>query len=918
MPSASERYAAAMQRNAFERTERAQFAHTFDFFLDDYQLTALERVEAGQNVLVAAPTGAGKTVIGEFALHMAATKQLRAFYTTPIKALSNQKYRELTKRFGDERVGLLTGDVAINADADIIVMTTEVARNMIYAGKDLSDLHSIVLDEVHYLSDRFRGPVWEEVIIHTPEHVQLIALSATVSNAEEFGDWIGQVRGGCSIVVSEERPVPLYQHMMVGRKLHDLYAPDQSGHQQLSGRINPELRSAIAHASGIHSRSTYESSRRLAGGRRMRGDRRQSRRPSRPETVISLDRAHLLPAIYFIFSRAGCDDAVDHVVNAGIRLTNASEREEIVRVVDEAIASLEGEDFAVLGLDRWALSLEAGIAAHHAGLLPVMKETVETLFGRGLIKVVFATETLALGINMPARTVVLESLEKWNGVARVSLTPGEYTQLTGRAGRRGIDIEGHAVVHFSRDIGPDEVSSLASKRTYPLISAFRPTYNMVANLAATGTLAQARQVMEESFAQYQADRTVVGYARDLRSTETRMNELADSFSCSAGDSQEYFGLRDDLTRLQKNAAKRRTLVNQSEVEADLLDLRVGDVIEIPGRRRGIDAVVTRSARRGQRSAYVQVVSADGTIQQVNAAVLTSGVQIVGTMRLRKEHVRKVGRFKDAIAKDLRMMRRRGKLSTVRKRKPRLPKEVQAQIGRLESQIRSHAVHHCADRELHAARAAQWQKARREYLRLSRIIDEQTSSVAKKFDRIVVVLEDLGILHDEDITSAGETLRGIYGEKDLVVALAVEAGIWDGLEPAELAATVSSCVFEPRKDHAPDMDIPGGAQGPVGEALHKTAQILGRINRAENSARAQNTAPLELGLVSAMYWWVQGDSLAAAVHSADLEAGDWVRWCRQVIDLLGQIRSVGSAQLAHTASLTIRLIRRSVVALAEDA
>lgn len=918
VPSASERYAAAMKRNAYERTECAQFAHSFDFFLDNYQLTALERVEAGDNVLVAAPTGAGKTVVGEFALHMAATKQSRAFYTTPIKALSNQKFRELKKRFGEEQVGLLTGDVAINADADIVVMTTEVARNMIYAQKDLSDLHSIVLDEVHYLSDRFRGPVWEEVIIHTPDHVQLIALSATVSNAEEFGDWIGQVRGGCSIVVSEERPVPLYQHMMVGRKLYDLYAPDQTGRQRLSGRINPELRSAVAHSAGIRSRSAYDHSRGLAGGRRMRSERPGPRRPSRPETVISLDRAHLLPAIYFIFSRAGCDDAVDHVVNAGIRLTNAQEREEIAQVVDAAIASLEGEDYAVLGLDRWALSLEAGIAAHHAGLLPVMKETVETLFGQGLIKVVFATETLALGINMPARTVVLESLEKWNGVARVSLSPGEYTQLTGRAGRRGIDIEGHAVVHYTRTIGPDEVSALASKRTYPLISAFRPTYNMVANLAASGTLAQARQVMEESFAQFQADRTVVGHARDLRSAQRRMDELSGAFACSQGDAQEYFALRDDLTRLQKNAAKRRVTVNHSEVESALLQLRVGDVIELPGRRRGVDAVITRSARRGQRSASVQVVSADGTIQQVNAATLTDGVNIVGSMRLRKDHVRKVGRFKDAIAKDVRMMRRRGKLSTIRKRKPRLSKDVQAHIGRLEAHIRSHPVHTCPDRELHAAKASQWQRARREYVRLSGIIDEQTSSVAKMFDRIVTVLENLGILHDQEITSAGETLRGIYGEKDLLVALVVKAGIWDNLEPAELAAAVSACVFEPRKDHAPDMDIPGGAKGPVGVALHETAQILTTVNRAENAARAQNTPPLELGLVSAMYWWVKGDSLATAVRSSDLEAGDWVRWCRQVIDLLGQIRSVASPELARTAKLSIELIRRSVVALAEDA
>lgn len=915
--SAAERYAAAMKRNAYARSQTAAFESTYDFSFDEYQVQACQCVEANDNVLVAAPTGAGKTVVGEFALYRAVTRGSRAFYTTPIKALSNQKFRELKKRFGDDRVGLLTGDTSINPDAAVVVMTTEVARNMIYAGKDLSDLDSIVLDEVHYLSDRFRGPVWEEVIIHVPDHVQIVALSATVSNAEEFGDWIGHVRGGCAIVVSEKRPVPLYQHMMVGRRLFDLYAPTKKSGKRPTRRINPELQSAIRANEGVVSRSFQESRHGLAGGRRMRSrPRRVTKRPSRSETVISLDRAHLLPAIYFIFSRAGCDDAVEQVVGAGIRLTSPQERDRIRATVDQTVQALSGEDLSVLRIDTWARALESGIASHHAGLLPIMKETVETLFAQGLIKVVFATETLALGINMPAKTVVLESLQKWNGVARVTLTPGEYTQLTGRAGRRGIDIEGHAVVPLTRDASPEDVSALASKRSYPLVSAFRPTYNMVANLAATGTLTQARQVMEESFAQFQADRTVVSYARDLRAAQRRMDDLAESFACDAGDAQEYFGLRDDLNRIQKDAAKRRTQVPVARIEDDLLDLRVGDVIAVPARRSSTDAVVTRSAKRGQRSATVQVVVADGTVEYVHAGMLPEGVSVVGRMRLRKEHVRKVFRSKESIAKDVRMMRRRGKLTRPKKKKTRLPANVRSQIGRLEAQIRRHPVHSCPEREIHAAHAHQWQKARRDYLRLSQLIDAQTSSVAKKFDTIVAVLEDLGCLHRATLTSAGETLRGIYGEKDLLVALAIEAGIWDHLEPAALAAVVSACVFEPRKDHSPDTDIPEGPQGSVGVALHETSKILDTIHRAENAAHAPTTASLELGLVNAMYWWVQGDSLASAVLTSDLEAGDWVRWCRQVIDLLGQIGSVAHPQLARRARLSADLIRRSVVTLAE--
>ncbi|MDO5048337.1 MAG: DEAD/DEAH box helicase [Actinomycetaceae bacterium] len=914
--SAAERYRLAMERNRFEKTERAQFALGYDFNFDDFQLSALEKVEEGENVLVAAPTGAGKTIVGEFALHMALTRQTRAFYTTPIKALSNQKYRELRDQFGDENVGLLTGDTSINGDAPVVVMTTEVARNMIYSGKDLSDLGAIVLDEVHYLADRFRGPVWEEVIIHMPSHVQLVALSATVSNAEEFGDWIDQVRGGCSIVVSETRPVPLYQHMMVGRHLYDLYTPDRDGRHVLQGKINPQLYSAISDWRGIESRSKYDSDRGLAGGRRIRGSRTRARRVSKPEVVISLDRAHLLPAIFFIFSRAACDDAVDAVVGAGVTLTTREEQQQIAAVVDEAVSTLSAEDMSVLGIAKWSAALEAGVAAHHAGLLPVLKETIETLFAAGLIKVVFATETLALGINMPARTVVLDSLRKFNGVTHVSLSPGEYTQLTGRAGRRGIDVEGHAVVVHGYDIEPEEVAALASKRTYPLVSAFRPTYNMVANLAATGTLTQAREVMEESFAQFQADRKVVGLARDARQAKERMKELDGYFNCEFGDAKEYFVARDDLTRLQKETAKQRNIARVHEVERDILKLNVGDVISLAGGKRPTDAVVTRGPRQGRRGPSVQAIGADGRIEQVTADSMPQGVSIVGNMRIKKNHLRRPGRFKAAISSDLRNMRRSGRLGAPKRKKLRIPRHIQSQLDRLENEVRNHPVHKCPDRDEHARAARPWLNARRDYLRLTDQVDAQTSSVAVRFDKIAQVLENVGALHGGEITEAGEVLRGIYGEKDLVIALSIRAGIWNDLNAAQLAAIVSTCVFEPRKDHDPDTEIPGGENGELARALRDTELVLKDINRAENDAHAPSTEPLEYGILSAIYWWVLGDSLATAVQASDLEAGDWVRWCRQVIDALGQVASAAPAPLNKTARMAQDAIRRSVVALAE--
>ena len=426
--SPSENYARSKQAGRFPKTRK--FSEGFPFELDQFQIDACHALESGKGVLVAAPTGAGKTIVGEFAVDLVINSGGKCFYTTPIKALSNQKFTELCAKYGEDRIGLLTGDTSINSEAQIVVMTTEILRNMIYSNSQtIDDLKYVVMDEIHYLADKFRGAVWEEILIHLSDAVQIISLSATVSNAEEFGEWLQTVRGETEVIVSEIRPVPLYQHVLFGNRLLDLFGENQ--------KLNPELTRL--------ERDTY---------RQVRGNWRD--RPKGPksltraEIVEKLDRENLLPAITFIFSRNNCDAAVRQCLAAGIRLTNTQERSEIRAVIARNIKNLAEEDLVVLGYYEWADALERGIAAHHAGLLPAFKVTVEELFQKGYVKAVFATETLALGINMPARTVVLEKLSKWNGEAHVAISPGEYTQLTGRAGRRGIDIEGNAVILWAR------------------------------------------------------------------------------------------------------------------------------------------------------------------------------------------------------------------------------------------------------------------------------------------------------------------------------------------------------------------------------------------------------------------------------------------------------------------------------------
>ena len=623
MSSPAERYAAARRRAGAPAL--TEFTAGLPFELDPFQHEACEALEQGSGVLVCAPTGAGKTVVGEFAVHLALAQGRKCFYTTPIKALSNQKYNDLVQRHGIAKVGLLTGDNAINGEAPVVVMTTEVLRNMLYSGStSLRDLGYVVMDEVHYLADRFRGAVWEEVIIHLPASVTLVSLSATVSNAEEFADWLVTVRGETRVVVTEHRPVPLWQHMLVGKRFFDLFHDATAAQMH---EVHPELL-----------RYTREMIRRIEdlrfGGRPQRGRNRYG--PSRPEVVERLDREGLLPAITFVFSRAGCDAAVQQCLHAGLRLTDPDERSEIRRVVESRTSAIPSEDLTVLGYWEWLDGLERGLAAHHAGMLPAFKEVVEELFVRGLVKAVFATETLALGINMPARCVVLERLVKFNGEAHVDLTPGEYTQLTGRAGRRGIDVEGHAVVVWSPEVDPRHVAGLASTRTYPLRSSFRPSYNMAVNLVGSVGMAEARELLESSFAQFQADRSVVGVARQVQRNEETMARAR------GGDGLRRWAISRSTSRSGSASAsgKRRwrgTALHRAASAAldSLQRLKIGDVIRVPSGRRAGLAVVLDVGSSGFGEPKPLVLTEDRWAGRITAGEFGAAVEAVARVRVPK-------------------------------------------------------------------------------------------------------------------------------------------------------------------------------------------------------------------------------------------------------------------------------------------
>ncbi|GAB3117066.1 hypothetical protein GCM10027055_27820 [Janibacter alkaliphilus] len=947
MPSPAERYAQAARRRRDGGDRLEDFAAGLDFALDPFQREACEALGRGTGVLVAAPTGAGKTVVGEFAVHLALAAGRKAFYTTPIKALSNQKYHELAARHGHDQVGLLTGDTSVNGEAPVVVMTTEVLRNMIYAGSStLDELGYVVMDEVHYLADRFRGAVWEEVIIHLPRAVQLVALSATVSNAEEFGDWLAEVRGGCAVVVSEERPVPLWQHMQVGRRAYDLFA-DDGGHddardEQRRSRVNPQLLEEIrsltrgdggdprgrggrdAHGRG-RGRGRHDGRGGGRGDGRGRGSGGRGGEPrggggrfggaaSRTEVIRELDRDGLLPAITFIFSRAGCEGAVQQLLANDVRLISDAEGERNRRTVEERSAVLEGEDLSVLGYHQLVEGIARGYAPHHAGMLPIFREIVEELFTAGRIRAVFATETLALGINMPARTVVIERLKKFNGESHVDITPAEYTQLTGRAGRRGIDVEGHALVVWSRGLDPFAVAGLASTRTYPLRSSFRPTYNMAVNLVAQVGRHTAREVLETSFAQYQADRSVVGLATQIRDQQESLDGYAEAMHCDLGDFREYAGIRQRITQIEKEGAKRRSAARRTQAAVALEALGVGDIIRLVGRRSGLAVVVRPSRRHHGEISAPMVLTEHKQMRRVSPGDVSPDLAPLGTIPVPRSFNPKSAKHRTDLATTLRIKAPDEGAPSVRDRAAQAAGGEDERLAALRHDLTTHPCHRCPQREEHARWAERWWRLKRETTALERKVESRTSSVAQTFDRICTVLSGLGYLTEdgEEVTATGGRLRRLYTEKDLLAAECLRGGAWSRLDPAELAAVVSMLVHEPRRE-AGDLSPRLPTDGVV-DAWTDMLQRWSQLEDVEAEHALPRTGEPDAGIAWAVHRWASGRRLDEVLHGSDLTAGDFVRRCKQIVDLLDQVGDAApEPHLRGVARTAVQKVMRGVVA-----
>lgn len=826
--SPAQRYARAKKKAAHRASIAGAFESRLDFDLDTFQQDSLVALEAGKNVLVAAPTGAGKTVVADFAIYLSQQQNVKAFYTTPIKALSNQKYHDLVEVYGSQRVGLLTGDISINSEADIVVMTTEVLRNMIYERSlTLNALRYVILDEIHFLADRFRGQVWEEVIIHLPQTVKIVGLSATVSNIEDFGAWIQSVRGATELIVSENRPIPLDQSVILqaGRnrepEIFDLYQPHK-GSERVNQALVTRLRE-LTHKAERGQAAEFEEPRRRGRAHRSRQRQAgQARRytPSRWAVVDELDYLDLLPAIYFIFSRAGCDAAVEQCLTAGLELTSEAEAKKIRRIADDMVAGqMSTEDLKTLHYSSFRFALEQGFAAHHAGMVSLFREIVEKVFEQGLIKAVFATETLALGINMPARSVVIEKLEKFDGSEHVALTPGEYTQLTGRAGRRGIDDQGHAIVVDHANFSPETLAALSSRRVYPLHSQFSPTFNMAVNLLHVHDYETARQTLDNSFAQWEATAS----ASDLDFTLTKLRDALDgyekTFACDYGDFKEFLQLRAELTHLERS--ERRKLKH------------------------------TQFSREEERRAAFQ--------------------------------------------------------------------QLDERIAQTREREQNHPCRQCPELGEHLKWGNRWLRENREYQRLKNRYESRTGSVARHFDLICSVLLGLGYLEEEPggyrLTERGDLLRHLYTEKDLLLAESLIDGAFDGLDAQQLAAVVSGFVYEARRSSTGEpRHYPGGRKGVIAQRVHHIENVWEDLSIVVEEANLDTLPGLDFGMVENIFAWSAERPLAQVLEGSELTPGDFVRTCKRLCDVLGQIEvAAEGTDLATTAHEAFSLINRGVVA-----
>jgi len=872
------------------------FDALFPFELDAFQQRATSAFDAGKSVVVSVPTGSGKTLVGEYAIYRALVRGKRVFYTTPLKALSNQKLSDFQARFGRHNVGLVTGDVSHNRNAPVLVMTTEVFRNMLYGTPigqaqgvpaSLEGVEAVVLDECHYMNDPSRGTVWEESIIYCPRSIQLLALSATIANADQLTDWIDRIHGSTALVRSDFRPVPLQFHFSTCKGLHPLLDRQQR-------KIDPRLKAK----------------------KRPQGKRRVKKRdcPSTEQVLQQLQEREMLPAIYFIFSRRGCDRAVADL--EGLSLVDAEEAQQIEQRVQQFLA--QHPEGARAGHVE---PLTRGIAAHHAGILPAWKGLVEELFGAGLVKVVFATETLAAGINMPARTTAISSLAKRTDRGHRLLRASEFLQMAGRAGRRGMDATGHVVCVQTRFEGAAEAAQIATQAADPLVSQFSPTYGMALNLLQTQSLQQVKRLLERSFAQYLAEQRLEPERQAIAELTREASQLDLEL---AQIDPAHFASYDKLrARLKEERRIAKYLQREAEAErtpaiaAALDQAAPGQILYLKGPNvtvpSPLPAVLYTQAHSGGRSAIAicigndnrWYVAAPSDVAELGerplAAELLQGIAPPGDLTLKPGKRRQGDEATAAIA---------GRLPADASELP-APPAVAAQqdkIARLERQLAEHPLQQWGKPSTLLKRYQRRETVRAELEKRQSRSQQQRAQHWQAFLNLVSVLHELEALQDHQPTELGETAAAIRADNELWLALALRSGALDALEPQQLAAAMGALVLEPPRPDSQTHYAPSRATAAALGQLQPQRDRLLQVQRRHGVSMAVWLESSPIGLVEQ---WALGEAWGDLCDNTSLDEGDIVRILRRTMDVLAQLPHVPhiSPALGANARRAIQLMER---------
>jgi superfamily II RNA helicase len=867
----------------------------FPFALDEFQKDAIASLNAGSSVVVCAPTGSGKTLVGEYAIYRALSRGKRVFYTTPLKALSNQKLRDFREKFGFDLVGLLTGDASINRDAPILVMTTEIFRNMLYGtpigqvGISLTDVEAVVLDECHYMNDRQRGTVWEESVIYCPHEIQLVALSATVANSDELTNWLNQVHGPTDLIYSDYRPVPLEFHFGNIKGLFPLLNDDKT-------QINHRLVK-----------------------RRKKGDKDKGKAnvkaesPGMIQVVTQLQERDMLPAIYFIFSRRGCDKAVTEV--GDMWLVNQEEAQQLRRQIDEFLTRNPDA-----GRSGHIAPLYRGIAAHHAGILPAWKVLVEELFQQGLIKVVFATETLAAGINMPARTTVISTLSKRTDTGHRLLNASEFLQMAGRAGRRGMDERGHVVTLQTPFEGAKEAAYLATSKPDPLVSQFTPSYGMVLNLLQTHTLEQSKELIERSFGQYLANlhlRPQYEYITELQKQLTQLQEQIAAID--EGELAVYEKLRQRL-RVERQLLK--TLQEQAQESRQeelgmMLDFAVsGTLLSLKSKNFTMPAPITavlvgKTPGSGQ-TCYLVCLGQDNRWYVATASDVMDlyaelpRIEVPAQLLPPPEMPLKRGQSLVGNEETAAIAQQIPDPSEAAYMAPEVAEQI-SRVVAVQEQLEAHPIHQLGNVNIFKRRTQAVELAA-EIQQMQAQLEQQSQRNWEEFLNLIEILQYFEGLDNLVPTRLGQIAAAIRGENELWLGLVFASGELDNLDPQHLAAAIAALVTEtPRPDSMVRFDL----SEEVVEALSRLRGIRRKMFQLQRRYNVALPIWLEFELIAIVEQWALGMEWVELCENTSLDEGDVVRILRRTLDLLSQIPHVPhlSESLQRNAHRATQLIDR---------